>query len=53
MDKSIDLHLGGREDKISNLGCYIQAATLLRAKIFPTIKTPDGNVSVKEPILVI
>jgi len=44
LNRSIDLHLGDRKDKTSNLGCYIQAATLLRAKIFPTIETPDGNV---------
>jgi len=44
LNRCIDLHLGGRKDKTSNLGCYIQAATLLRAKIFPTIETPDGNV---------
>ena len=38
------MYLGGREDKKSNRGCYIQSAKLLRAKIFPEIKEPDGNI---------
>jgi len=44
LNRYIDLYLGGRNDKISNMGCYIQAATLLRTKIFPLIKCPDGNI---------
>lgn len=44
LNRCIDLYLGGRDDKTSNMGCYIQAATLLRAKIFPTTKLPDGNI---------
>jgi hypothetical protein len=44
LNRYIDLHLGGREDKISNMGCYIHAAKLLREKIFPNIETPDSNI---------
>ena len=44
LNKNIDLYLGGRKDKTSNRGCYIQAAKLLRDKIFPEIEAPDGNI---------
>jgi len=44
LNRSIDLYLGEREGKTSNIGCYIHAAKLLRAKIFPDIKIPDGNI---------
>jgi hypothetical protein len=44
LNRYIDSYLGGREDKTSNMGCYIHAAKLLREKIFPNIKMPDGNI---------
>ena len=34
LNRNLDLYLGGRENKKSNRGCYIQSAKLLRAKIF-------------------
>jgi hypothetical protein len=44
LNRSIDLYLGGREDKKSNRGCYIQSAKLLRDKIFPRLQVVDGNI---------
>jgi hypothetical protein len=44
LNRYIDLYLGGREEKTSNMGCYIHAAKLLREKIFPNLKAPDGNI---------
>ncbi len=44
LNRSIDLYLGGRENKKGNRGCYIQSATLLRTKIFPNIEAPEGNI---------
>ncbi len=46
LNNAIDLHLGGREGKTSNRGCYIQSAKLLRAKIFTQDQLNDAGANI-------
>ena len=43
LNQSIDLYLPKRDGKNGNKGCYINAAKLLRQKIFPTKKQWDNT----------
>jgi len=45
LNRAIDLYLPKREEKNSNKGCHINAAKLLRQKIFPT-KTQWDNTNI-------